>query len=481
MVRNILSPVMATCLGLSIFAVSSQALATYNGYSMNAMCYLMDKKGSQTQAFNPTAKQIKESGSREVFKIPTDVQVQDLYTKFRIASLSKILVSHWAVATLTPEYRFKTKVHVLLDQTDGKECSLHMEGDGDIFFGKEMLSTAFSQLIPILKQNNCKKISEVTYDENLLIPLGPNSEYIVSHRTSSGFRGNDPTDYYGPKTTKKALALFLKPTMKAAGIQLGEVQILEKNEFNAVHKDTPKKTFSFKSRPLYMMMREFNAYSSNVPPNILFERLGGRDEYNKFIYKRLRLDTNSVDVHNGSGYPVFLPSGKTYNEVNCDSLVRIFQDLDHMLRAYKGSRPFQMADIMGIAGDSKSLVKDSNGQRKIIPEGYTTFKSLYGNDRYTNTLVGKTGSAEQAITFGGMLSTSEGALYFAALTAPTKYTASITNAARVYVRDLVNILAKQYELEPFEFTHLGPMAATDKEADLVEEIPNLGAVNLSLK
>ncbi|HEY1078964.1 MAG TPA: hypothetical protein VGE46_02670, partial [Bdellovibrio sp.] len=158
--------------------------------------------------------------------------------------------------------------------------------------------------------------------------------------------------------------------------------------------------------------------------------------------------------------------------------------------SYKGSRPFQMADIMGIGGSSKTLArnpdgsvkKDKKGNDVYITEGFTTFKGQYDNDKFTNTLVGKTGSADLAITFGGMLSTTEGNIYFAALTAPKAYEGIYTSPARSYIRDLVAMLAKQYELDPFEYTNLGLMNAIDKEATLVEEIPNLAApMNLSLK
>lgn len=449
MAGNFLTKVIAAGIGFSAL-VASQSVLAASDYKMNAMCYLVDGKNNQTQAFNPTAQEIKESGSSYVKEVPTEVTAQDVQTKFRIASLSKVLTTHWAVATLGPEYRFKTKIHITPANVKTKTCYVHIEGDNDIFLGKEMLSTAFQQLKPILSKANCNTISQLSYDENLIIPFYKDtSAFIIEHRNLPKFRGSDPDLFYGPVTTQRALSHFVK---KFSPIKVDEIKPSLSSEYAQYAKTVPVKTFSFKSRPLYMMMREFNAYSSNVPPNILFEKLGGRDAYNRFIKIRLGLDTSSVDMYNGSGYPVRTNSESIYNEVSCASIVKIIQDLDHMLKAYKGSKDFQLADVMAVGGTEEPV---------------STFKGLYGASQYTNTLTAKTGSANKAITFGGMLSTTDGPLYFAVLTAPDAYR-NLSNP-RTYIRDLVNILADRKELKKFDYTQVGAMNPTDKEATLIEE------------
>lgn len=442
--------------GLSSIIASTAGAASY---SMNAMCYLQDKQNAQVSEFNPTKEEIRETEKEsDVRDIPTNVTAADVNTKFRVASLSKILVTHWAVATLGPEYRFKTKLHVTPADASKKTCYVHIAGDHDIFMGKEMLTTVFSQLKPLLAKQSCTTISQLSYDENFLIPLFGDSSFIFEHRNISGFRGRDPYFFYGPATTQKALTYFVR---KFSTIKTTTIKPAHSSDYQKYAQTVPVKTYSFKSRPLYMMMREFNAYSSNVPPNILFEKLGGADAYNTFIKKRLNLDSAHLTVLNGSGYPVYSNRGqanerKEYNEVSCSAIVRIIQDLDHMLKAVDGSKKFQLADVMAVGGPD---------------EDFSTFKSLYSSSKYHNTLTAKTGSADEAITFGGMISTTEGPLYFATLTKPFSY--ENLGAPRKYIKDLVSIMADRFTLKKFDYAQIGPMTPTDNYATLVEETTNL--------
>lgn len=435
--------------GISTAIASSTASAF--SYKMNAMCFMQDKAGAPVQPFNPTQKEVKESGSSYVRNTPTQVTNEDVQTKFRIASVSKVLTTHWAVATLGPEYRFKTKISITPTSQD-KSCNVHFSGDMDIFMGKEMLINVFHQLKPILANQKCIKISQLSYDEKFVVPFySPGKLFIMQHRDEPTFRGSDPELFYGTKTTQKALSYFIRSSSQ---IPVIEIKPALSSEFKKYAQQVPIKTYSFQSRPLYMMMREYNAYSSNVPPTILFNKLGGPQAYKDFIKSRLGLDTDTVEMFNGSGYPITINDEKSYNEVSCAGVVRILQDLDHILKAYKGSKSFQMADIMAVGG---------NG------EVYSTFKNLYASDTFNNTLTAKTGSADRAITFGGMLSTTEGPLYFGVLTEPDSYEPDQLNKPRTYIRDLVTILAERFKLKKFNYTQVGLMVPTDSASKLVEE------------
>lgn len=433
----------------AILALMISTTASAFSYKMNAMCFLPN--GSSIRAFNPTEQEIKDSGSRYVKQIPTNVTQEDLISKFRLASLSKILVTHWAVATLGPAYRFKTKLSVTPTNTD-KSCHVHISGDRDIFMGKEILSHVFSQLKPILAKQDCIKLGQLSFDENFVVPFySPDNLYIVQHRESPQYRGYDPELFYGHKTTIKALNYFFRKIFRS--LNVNEITLTSSTAFKEYIQTVPVKTFSFSSRPLHMMMREFNAYSSNIPPNILFERLGGTEKFKEFIKNRLGFETNVAEIVNGSGYPVLVNGEKRYNEISCAAFVRILQDLDHMLQSYP-LKKYQMAEVMAVGG---------NG------EVYSTFKSLYESDTFDNTLVGKTGSADRAITFGGMLSTTAGNVYFAVLTEPDSYEPDQLNRPRTYIRDLVSILAERFVLQKFNYQQQGLMVPFDSFATLVEE------------
>jgi len=124
------------------------ATTAHAGVSMNSMCFLQNKDNAQPTAFNPTKSEI--ARSKFLKKYRTDVTDDDVEKKFRIASLSKVLTSHWAIAKLGPEYRFETKVYVTpgVSQTS---CNLHFEGDMDPYMGREMLNVVFPQLRAVLK------------------------------------------------------------------------------------------------------------------------------------------------------------------------------------------------------------------------------------------------------------------------------------------------------------------------------------------
>lgn len=443
--KNSLKPLVVAAV-LAGWAAPAMAVK----FKMNAMCYLENKKGAEATAFNPTKSEVARS-SGWVKNNPTNVTNEDVHQKFRIASLSKILVTHWAVATLGPEYRFTTRVHITPTNSD-KSCFVHIAGDHDIFFGREILTNAFKQIKPIMAKQNCERIGQLSYDERLMIPMKDNG-FIFSHRDDAGFRGNNPVNYYGLKTTARALNFALENTADGKALKVAKVVHTNTVDFNNYKKSVPLRTFAFKSRPLYMMLREFNAYSSNVPPNILFEKLGGQQKYNAFIATRLSIGDTQLDIYNGSGYPLNPnDDNRKDNLVSCASFVRIVQDLEHILKNYKSVRQFQLADVMPVGGSG---------------EVYTTFKSLYAAPMFTNTLVAKTGSANLAITFGGMLSTSEGSLYFGVFTSPDAY--QELYQPRTYIRDLVTIMANRYRLKKFDYRQIGLMNPLDDMAQFKEE------------
>lgn len=430
------------------FAFSMITAATAQaGVRMNSMCFLQNKDNATVTAFNPTKNEIARSKFLKKFK--TNVNEEDLETKFRIASLSKILTSHWAIAKLGPEYRFETKIYVT-PGVSAASCNLHFEGDMDPYMGRDMLNTVFPQVRAVLKERKCTVVDTVSYDENFRVLLD-----VMKHQVDESFGWNNPAPFVRIGRTDADFKAYLihRSQIKHNQKNVGPIS---KERYHAYLKDVPYKLYSFKSRPLHMMLRDFNKYSFNYPPEILFQKLGGHEAYNNFIHERLGFTENAVEMYNGSGYPISTEDSQVYNLVSCTALVKIFQDLDKSLANAKASRPYQLADIMATGGTE---------------ETYSTFKNLYASGTFKNTLVAKTGSANLAITFGGMLSTKEGHLYFAVLTRPDVYGGRDTDNARFYIRDLIQTLTNRNTLVKFPYAQLGNMSPTDKSATLVEIKP----------
>lgn len=428
-------------LALSLLLTTSVALAKVE---MNAMCFMKQNEATP-QPFNPTNEEINNDPILQ--KNPVHVTPLEISTKYRLASLSKIITSDWALAQLGPEYRFKTKIHVS-HGTKPANCNLHFEGDMDPYMGREMLTRIFTKLKPKLAAQNCHFIENISYDQFFPVFLD-----VMEHQKNPSQGWQDPAVYFNSNKTKKDFSAFIKFKSGLKG-NFNNIGLVAKDHYNEYLRLISPKTYSVQSRPLYMILKDFNKYSFNYPPDVIFEKLGGSESYKKFVAEQLNLTANDIEMYNGSGYPLYISEDKQYNLVSCSALVRILQDLDNMLATYKGFHHFQLADVMATGGPG---------------ETYSTFKGLYSSSTYENTLVGKTGSAEKAITFGGMLSTTNGNLFFAVLTSPDSYDDSNTSNARILIRSLVQTLAERQVLAPFTYRQIGDMLAIDDHANLISE------------
>ncbi|MBO9666758.1 MAG: D-alanyl-D-alanine carboxypeptidase [Bdellovibrio sp.] len=415
------------------------------GMNLGAMCYL--KQGdAEPKEFHLTDEE-RKSGP---FKNYDPTENQNLAAKQSIASLTKLLTSHWAVMALGPEYRFKTTVYMIRAGEVG-HCNLHIKGDMDPYMGREMMTRIFTQLKPALAKKGCLFVERFSYDENFQVYLN-----VFKHQTDQSLSWIDPAYIFNPKSNHEGISDFIKIRSGLDG-NLDNVVPVKSSDFADYLRKTPATAWTVLSRPLHMMLRDINKFSFNYPPNVLFEKLGGREGYKKFIKARLKLD-DETDLYNGSGYPMKINDEKKYNKVTCNAIVRVLNDMSLGLKNYKGTREFQLADIMATGGAG---------------ETYSTFRKLYMAGTFENTLVAKTGSADNTITFAGMLSTSEGELYFAVLTAPKD---GKSNASRLNIRSLVEILSQRYELKKFDYTQAGDMLPFDTYSELVEEqiaIPRL--------
>lgn len=425
------------CLAFSVLAVTTAQA----GVRMNAMCYLQNKENAEVTAFNPTKNEI--ARGKFLKKYRTNVEEEDLDTKFRVASLSKILTTHWAIAKLGPDYRFQTKIYITPGISE-TSCNLHFEGDMDPYMGREMLGVVFPQIRTVLKERKCAKVDTISYDENFRVLLN-----VMNHQKSESFGWNNPAALVRASQTDADFKAYLQHRSQLK-YSAGKVGPISKERYQEYLKGVPYKAYAFKSRPLHMMLRDFNKYSFNYPPELLFIKLGGADAYARFINNRLGFTLNAVEMYNGSGYPIHTQSSKVYNLVSCSALVQIIQDLDKLLVNGKYSRQYQMADVMAVGGPG---------------ETYSTFKKLYESSTFTNTLVAKTGTADFAITFGGMLATQEGHLYFAALTRPDSGSA---DSARNFIRELMQTMANRNTLSRFPYQQIGDMSPTDSSAVLIE-------------
>jgi D-alanyl-D-alanine carboxypeptidase (penicillin-binding protein 4) len=438
---------MKTATLAAAMLLSSQSLLAAD-VKLNSICYLEPGAAEQAQAFNPNKKEIAEAGSPYIKKFYTKVTDSSVSTQFRIASLSKVFTSHWAITELGPDYRFATKI-IITPGEKNTSCHIHFQGDYDPMMGRQALASIIKQVNARKLQADigCTKVESVTFDEKFrFFPEAIDHQSNPEARMT--YAWSNPAPFQRPSRTQTLLIKYLstlsgfKPTKDNVGMSM-------RAAYDEYAKDLTRREFVVKSIPMFRILKEMNRYSHNYLANMIFDRLGGADRYAEFLQSRLSLDTTAVHLLNGSGYP----KDGEYNIANCGAITYMLRDLDNVISNGNFSRKYQLADVLPIGGMS---------------EPYSTFKSFYSSGTYDKTLVAKTGSANQAITFAGALSTQDGNLYFAALTSPVTYGNPFLNQSRFLIKDLLQIMAERQTLKPMVYTAPGLTPAIDEGMNMKE-------------
>ena len=194
---------------------------------------------------------------------------------------------------------------------------------------------------------------------------------------------------------KKIQAMTLPATLK---MKIGTISVMSKADFK---KETDfiedSRQMILLSIPLQQILKEMNRNSNNYAANLLFESLGGADQFQKFITRTLKTQTTEVHFVNGSGDRLDLAKGKAaYNRASCDAIVRTIAAFRESLQRQK----IELENVMALAGEDPSAHERS------------TVSNIYGNETTTDALIAKTGTVNPSVTLAGMASTEEGDVYF---------------------------------------------------------------------
>ncbi len=365
--------------------------------SMNALCYLPDRPQAQVQGVN-------------------------LQDRFKLASVSKIVTSFWALDVLGPEYRFKTRIDVTLVGAD--EFDVHLSGGWDPYFGREM--THF--LVSELSRMGIRKIRTLSFDEDFKV------FWSVRERPSRNIEPSaDDTALILRRKLKFIGSEYNSTRMKARklGINMVQSPYLNISRIQFVKKTDHKYTdntqhFLMRSAPLHSYVKEMNRNSNNYVADHLFDFLGGTEAFSQFIKKRLNLSSADIQFVNGSGDKVFAKdesdrSVKTYNEASCEALIEIISATRGVLQKYK----YDLMDIMAVSG--------------VDPR--TTLGDRYAGSQTAGAVVAKTGSVDPAITLAGMINTEQGPVYFGILYR-TNGPSDWNNARNKIRRDVIQLMGK---------------------------------------
>lgn len=380
------------------------------------------------------------------------VQGQNVDKLVEIASVSKVLVSHWAISKLGPEARIKTRFHV--SQVGGGQVDVHIEGDFDPTFN----TTRFALIAGHLNSLGIKSIRQLTFDEKFRFALAIyDSNAAISSDPSWVIKqDNEITPLLRHAVTNigsiysQAMASEAGKVNRAgypakAQLTVGNIEFKASADFSKGLIST--QTYSTQSITIADILKKMNLKSNNYLANILFEHLGGPAKYLQFIKFSLGLDAKSISMLNGSGYPI-KENGKRYdNLATCRSVVKVVKSLRDQMR----QSGMAFADVIAVTGLEPS-----------------TLSGAYAGSLTNGSLIAKTGTADPVVALAGIASTQEGAISFAVMVADGR--PGRASSGRVLIRQKVEEIIRKY----------GGASKISYEAESFYEMDNSAKLTLEL-
>lgn len=382
-------------LNTALLIPSSQAA------SLRASCLLTDASGSKMDGVN----------------------VDDRYP---IASVSKIMTAHWAVAKMGILGRFQTVI--LARQNANGTFDVHLKGTRDPYFGKQALQFLVGQL----NSYGITKIGELTFDENLKFMVNTTGSVATGH-----FDNHEPSanrvkhelrqafnQLSGGYESTKAKARRMHNMLLPATIKM-KVDSIEQVDSENVRESQFELSYRYQSATVLDILKEMNRNSNNYAANNIFESLGGVDAYHRFIQNRLGIGGQTLRFVNGSGDSKLVDGAKIYNEATCRAVIRVIQALRQDLKEQGQG----LHSVLPVAGRS------APGERSTV--------DMYKNDLTDGAVIAKTGTVNPAITLAGLLSTEEGNVYFGYIYR-TNGTGGDWRSARLKIRGAITQLMQTY-------------------------------------
>lgn len=357
------------------------------------------------------------------------LQGKNLDLQVRLASVSKLLTSLWAIEAKGVKYRYDTKLFI-------KGKNLHIQGSFDPFMSNEKMLFLVSQLNTL----GYKSFDKITYDKN--IQINPNAqvhtdEYPLITRESNG---RNIKTYFNTAAWSKVfraeydrLASLAKKDrfVKDISFSVANVEFSETNPL--VGDDVRMLTLT--SPDLYKYLKETNVKSNNYSSHTIFRDLGGAPAFEKFLADRFSLTADQIKLYNGSGLPTTIEGKRYDNYATCAIMTNLISEL----KASAERQAQELEDIVAVPGNDKG-----------------TFRNRLNSADLKNTFVAKTGTLMHTSTLAGALSTQKGFSFFGVFNQTTDI-----NGAKAVQNEMVRVLLAElggpkvfgYEVEGFHAYH----------------------------
>ena len=353
------------------------------------------------------------------------LQGKNVDLQVRLASVSKLLTSLWAIEEKGVNYRYDTKLHI-------KGSHLHIQGSFDPFMSNEKMLFLVSQLNTL----GYTHFDKITYDKN--IQINPNAqmhtdEYPLITRESNG---RHLKTYFNTASWSKMfkaeydrLASLAKKDrfLKTVKFSVGTVEFAEKNPLEG----EDVKVLTLTSPELYKYLKEINVKSNNYSSHTIFRDLGGVAGFEKFLADRFSLTADQIKLYNGSGLPTTIEGKRYDNYATC----AIFTNLVNELKASAERQEKELEDIVAVPGSDAG-----------------TFRNRLNSADLKNTFVAKTGTLMHTSTLAGAMNTQKGFSFFGVFNQTTDIVGAKTvqnEMVRVLMAEMGGSKVFGYQVEGF--------------------------------
>ncbi len=367
------------------------------------------------------------------------IEGQNIDLQIRLASVSKLLTSLWAIETKGIKYRYETKLFI-------KGSHLHIEGSFDPFMSNEKMLFLVSQLNTL----GYTHFDKITYDKN--IQINPNAQvhtdqYPLITRDSNG---KYIQQYFNTASWSKPfkaeydrLASLAKKDkfLKEVSFSVDKVEFLEKNPFittaeATLPEDVKKLTLS--SPEMFKYLKETNVKSNNYSSHTIFKDLGGVAAFEKFLAEKYSLTAEQIKLFNGSGLPTVIEGKRFDNYASCSIMLKLIEELKESAER----QGMGIEDVVAVPGNDQG-----------------TFRNRLNSSDYKNTFVAKTGTLMHTSSLAGAMSTKKGFSFFGIFNQTTDII-----SAKSLQNDMVSVLMNEMGgPKVFDYKVEGFHAYDDKE------------------
>jgi serine-type D-Ala-D-Ala carboxypeptidase/endopeptidase (penicillin-binding protein 4) len=336
-----------------------------------------------------------------------EVQGANIDRKVRLASVSKLITTLWAIDVKGPSFQYETHFTYL----DGK---LHITGSKDTVFSRRKLF----YLVNHLNQQGISKIDTLTFDANTLVFAGA-EDYVGDVLTIAPSRtAQNLKDFLHTPGWQRLLAAyreFYQQTPAAVrerfnlapvgdlSLSVGDVRLAEAPEFDLESPEALR--FTLLSSVIEDYMKFMNIVSNNFIADQTFENLGGEAAFDQYMvellselhpdYERQRqgfLDHEpSLKMYTGSGLNTTRNGSRVDNYSTCQVILSLMQILEEKAEDFET----HISRLVAVTG--------SDGG---------TFRARLQSPILKNTVVAKTGTLFHTSALAGIVYAQQGAVPF---------------------------------------------------------------------